>query len=363
MIEFEEESEYSACIKVVGVGGAGGTVVDRVGEWGRDIELLAVNADGAALKRLHLRRKVRIGARLTKGLGCGGNPDTGREAAEQEKKRVGGMLAGADLVFIVAGLGGGTGTGAGPVIAEFASELGAITVAVVTKPFLFEGIKKGDVAEAGIRELRKTCDTLICVPNEKLFAQAGTDSFLLDAFDEANRVLLEGVKAICSLVRSPGLISLDFADVRALLRKSGDASFGVGIGDGKSRGEKAAESALGSVLLQSANISAGRNMLIGISGGQDLRREEVDRISETVSKRVGRQLNVLLGVAIDRELKGKVKVTLVVMGMSPAPEKKPSVVSEESLANLVSGQRVYPGHFEDELDIPTFLRKRRREAQ
>jgi cell division protein FtsZ len=144
LIEFEEESEYSACIKVVGVGGAGGTVVDRVGEWGRDIELLAVNADGAALKRLHLRRKVRIGARLTKGLGCGGNPDTGREAAEQEKKRLGGMLAGADLVFIVAGLGGGTGTGAGPVIAEFASELGAITVAVVTKPFLFEGIKKGE---------------------------------------------------------------------------------------------------------------------------------------------------------------------------------------------------------------------------
>ncbi len=358
MIEFEEESEYSACIKVVGVGGAGGIVVDKMAEWGKDIELLAVNADVAALKSLRLRRKIRIGARLTKGLGCGGNPDTGREAVEQEKKRVGGMLAGADLIFIVAGLGGGTGSGASPVIAEIASETGAITVAVVTKPFLFEGIKKGDVAEAGIGELRKTCDTLICVSNEKLFTQTRTDSFLLDAFDEANRVLLSGVKAISSLVMSPGLISLDFADVRAVLKKSGDAGFGVGIGEGKNRGEKAAESALGSVLLQNANVSAGKNMLVGISGGQDLRQEEVDKISETVLKRVGRQLNVLLGVAIDRELKGKVEVTLVVTGMSPAPEKKPLVVSEESLADLISGQRGYAGHFEDELDIPTFLRKK-----
>lgn len=358
MIEFEEESDYSIHIKVVGVGGAGGIVIDKMLDWGSDLDLMAVDTDASALKQLRVPRKVRIGAQLTKGLGAGGNPDIGRKAIYQERERVKEILTGADLVFIVAGLGGGTGTGAGPFIAELASELGAITVAVVTKPFIFEGARRIDMAEIGLKEFRKVTDTLIPIPNEKLFADVKTDSFLLDAFNAANRMQVDVVKAVVELVGFPGTVNLDFADVRDVLRKSGEASFGVGIGNGKLRGKEAVESALNSPLLKEIDVSSGKNFLISIAGEEDLTQEEVNGISNAISKHVGSQPNKILGVVIDKQLKGKIRLTLVVMGLTPTVEKRQMQVSEKKFSSgFTGGQRVYLGRFEDELDVPTFIRK------
>ena len=363
MIEFDEKLDYGTRIKVIGVGGAGNTVVDKMADWSGDIDVIAINTDVRALKQIRLRRKIRIGARLTNGLGAGGNPEIGRKAVEQEKERVLGMLSGADLVFIVAGLGGGAGTGAGPVIGGLVSEVGAISVGVVTRPFVFEGIRKTEAADAGIKELRKTCDTLITIPNEKLFARAETNSFLLDAFDVANSIILEAVKAICSLVKFPGLINIDFANVREVLRKSGDACFGVGAADGKERARKAAGLALNSPLLQNADISSGKNILVSVAGGENIRREELDDISETLSAKLGKNPNVVMGAAIDKKLGGKVRVTVIVTGLTIITEKKTPEVSEEPLSHFISGRAVYPGQAEDELDIPTFMRKKRSSQQ
>lgn len=360
MIEFEEESDSQVCIKVIGVGGAGGMVVDKIGDWGRGIEILSINTDVMALKQLRLKGRVRIGAKLTKGLGTGGNPDIARKAFQKEKDRVAAMLAGVDLVFIVAGLGGGMGTGASPCIGELASELGAISVGVVTMPFTFEGAKKADLADVGSKELRRVCDTLICIPNERLFGQGKRDSSLLDAFDEANLMLLEALRAFCSLLRPQGLVGLDFAEVRELLRKSGDACFGVGIGAGQERGRMACESALDSPLLEDGSFSTGNKIILSITGGENLRREEIEEISRTLSQRIGQNLDTVLGISVDRLLKSKLRVTVVVTGLSPHAEKKASMVREESLSHFITGQGAYPGHLEDELDIPAFLRKRRR---
>ena len=356
MIEFEEQLDYPMRIKVVGVGGAGCTVTDKMVEWDENIDLLAINTDARALKELRVPRKIRIGAQLTKGLGTGGKPDIGRRAIHTERDRITGFLAGAELVFIVAGLGGGTGTGASPFVAELASEAGALTVAVVTKPFTFEGIKKVNQAEMGLRELREATDTLISIPNEKLFATLKTDSFLLDAFDKADRILLEAVKAICDLVRLPGLINLDLADVRQFLRKSGEAVFGIGLGEGRERAGSAAELALNSPLLENSDISTGKNVLISIVGGENLKREEVDRAVQVISRRAGQ--DIVLRVAVDIQLKKKVKVTLIVTGLSSTPQEKPLHILEKPISNVANGQRVFLGHFENELDVPTFLRKR-----
>jgi cell division protein FtsZ len=260
-------------------------------------------------------------------------------------------------------LGGGTGTGAGPVIGELVSGIGAISVGVVTRPFVFEGIKKAEAADAGIKELRKICDTLITIPNEKLFARTETNSFLLDAFDTANGIIFEAVKAICSLVKFPGLINIDFANVREVLRKSGDACFGVGVADGKERAKKAAGLALNSPLLQNTDISSGKNILVSVTGGENIRREELDCISETLSARLGETPNVVMGAAIDKKLGGKVSVTVIVTGLAITADKKTPGVSGDTLSHFISGQAVHPGHVEDELDIPTFLRKKRRGTQ
>ena len=359
MIELEEEFSYLTKIKVVGIGGAGCTVIDKMLDWEGNIDLLAVNTDARALKELHLPRKIRIGAKLTKALGAGGNPDIGRKAIYNERERIMGLLTGAELVFIVAGLGGGIGTGASPFVAELASEIGAVTVAVVTKPFTFEGIKKVNQAEMGVRELRKTVDTLISIPNEKLFANLKTDSFLLDAFDKADRILLEAVKTICDFARLPGLIDIDFADLRQVLKKSGEAVFGVGIAGGGERGKCAAESALNSPLLQNIDISANRNVLLSIVGGEDLKQEEVDKAVQVISQHAGQ--NIVLGAAVDRQLKKKVKVTLIVTGLTSIAQEKPLPFREKPISGFGSGQRVYLGHFDDELDIPTFMRKRKEE--
>lgn len=358
MIELEEELGYLMRIKVVGVGGAGCMVIDKMLDWEEDIDLLAINTDARALKELRLPRKIRIGGQFTKGMGAGGDPDIGRKAIHKERERIIGFLNGAELVFIVAGLGGGTGTGASPFVAELASEAGAVTVAVVTKPFDFEGTKKVNQAEMGARELGETTDTLISIPNEKLFANLETDSFLLDAFDRADHILLEAVKAICDLVRLPGLINLDFADIRQVLKKSGEAVFGVGIAAGEKRGQRAAESALNSPLLQNIDISAGRNVLVSIIGGEKLTQEEVDTAVQMISRHAGQ--NIVLGVAVDRKLKKKVKVTLIVTGLSSTAQERPLQVLEKPMPNVAGGQRVYLGQFENDLDIPTFLRKRRK---
>jgi len=352
MIEFEEVC-YADRIKVVGVGGAGCTVVDKMHEWSGNIALLAINTDTRALKKLRIPRTIRIGAQLTKGLGSGGNPDIGRKAIYKERERIAGLLKGAELVFIVAGLGGGTGTGASPIVAELASELGAVTVAVVTKPFDFEGTKRITQAEMGEKELKGVVDTIISVSNEKLFTQ--TDSFLLTAFDRANSMLLEAICAICEPVKLPGLINLDFADLRQVLEKAGESAFGVGIAKGEGRASSAAELALKSPMLQNIDLSAVKNVLISISGGEGITQEDVNEITEVVSRCCGQ--NVVLGVTIDKRMKKNVKVTVVATGLSPVVD-----LAEKPSPGFISGKRVYLGHVEDELDIPTFLRKRRRDA-
>ena len=351
MIDIIEEFDYLERIKVVGVGGAGCIVVDKMFDWDESISLLAVNTDARALKKLRLPRKIRIGTGLTKGLGTGGDPDIGRKAIYKERDRIAGMLKGAELVFIVAGLGGGTGTGASPIIAELASNLGAVTMAVVTQPFDFEGTKKMNQAEMGERELKAVVDAIISVPNEKLFTQ--TDSFLLTAFDEANGTLLEAVRAICALAKLSGVINIDFADVKKVLRKAGESVFGVGIGKGGERAKDAVELALSSPLLHTADISSGKNTLVSITGGEDLTQKEVSEITGAISQRSGQ--NIVLGVAVDESLKKKVKVTVIVTGVAPAVKS-----TERVLPDFIGGQKVYLGHVEDELDIPTFLRKKRR---
>jgi cell division protein FtsZ len=318
--EFEERPKSEAKIKVVGVGGAGGNAINRMIDSGLlGMEFIAVNTDSQALAGSRASRRVQIGSRLTQGLGSGALPDVGREAIEEDRDMVRESLAGANMVFVTAGMGGGTGTGAAPVVAELAREAGALTVGIVTKPFQFEGRKRMDQAEAGLRELRDRVDTLIIIPNQRLLSIVMKDTTLVQAFRLADDVLHQATKGISDLIMVPGLVNLDFADVRTIMASMGDAIMGTGMARGEHRAVEAANAAISSPLLEDVSVAGARGILINISGGSDLTLFEVSEATNIVHEAAGEEANIIFGAVVDDSLSGEIRVTVIATGIGARP--------------------------------------------
>jgi cell division protein FtsZ len=317
-MKFELVDSYSqsAVIKVVGIGGGGGNAVNHmVSSSIEGVDFICANTDAQALKSIKARSVIQLGNTLTKGLGAGANPEIGRQAALDDRDRILEVLEGSDMVFITAGMGGGTGTGAAPVIAEIAKEAGILTVAVVTKPFPFEGKKRRDIAEKGIEELSQFVDSLITIPNEKLLPVLGRDVSLISAFAAANDVLLGAVQGIADLITRPGLINVDFADVRTVMAEMGMAMMGTGIGRGPNRAREAAEQAIASPLLEDINQQGARGILVNITGGLDLAIGEFDEVGNVVKEFASDDAVVVIGTVIDPEIQDEVRVTVVATGL------------------------------------------------
>ncbi|MEM7706944.1 MAG: cell division protein FtsZ [Pseudomonadota bacterium] len=381
MFELMESYNQSAIIKVVGVGGGGGNAVRQMVE--ADIEgvdFIVGNTDSQALKSCNVQTALQLGANVTKGLGAGANPEIGRQSALEDRERITEVLDGADMVFITAGMGGGTGTGAAPVVAQLAKEMGILTVAVVTKPFPFEGRRRMSVACQGIDELARHVDSLITIPNEKLLTVLGGDVSLLNAFKAANDVLLGAVQGIAELITRPGLINVDFADVRTVMSEMGMAMMGTGSAKGDDRAIVAAEAAIGSPLLEDVNLSGACGILVNVTAGLDLTMSEFEEVGRTVSEFASDDATVVVGTVIDPSLQDELRVTVVATGLSrdaatqeqpvqlvrnattggveyTATEAEtptaPPVASEPAPAEPATGGESQL----DYLDIPAFLRR------
>jgi cell division protein FtsZ len=320
-ITMDETFKAIAKLKVIGVGGGGGNAVNRMVEAGlSDVEFIAVNTDAAALEKNHAHKRLPIGKKLTNGLGAGACPDIGRQAMEEDRETIKGLLEGADMLFITAGMGGGTGTGGAPVVAEIARELGILTVAIVTRPFIFEGKFRERNATQGIAELRKHVDTMIVIPNQKLLSIVEQKTPLINAFKSADEVLHQGVKGISDIITKPGLVNLDFADVRTVMKGMGDALMGTGYasGDDPNRAVIALEGAIHSPLLDDISIAGARGMLINITGGEDITMYEVCEAAEAAHNTVGENAdtNIIWGVVTDPEMKGQIKITVIATGFN-----------------------------------------------
>ncbi len=378
MFEFDESIDQMAKIKVIGVGGGGGNAVNTmilssVG----GVEFIAANTDAQALKASRAPMKIQLGTKLTKGLGAGANPEVGREAALEDKARLAELLEGADMVFIAVGLGGGTGTGAAPIIAEVAKEIGALTVGVVTKPFSREGKQRQKKAEEGVERLKEIVDSLIVVPNDRLLGLAGKNMSILDAFKPADDVLRQAVQGISDLITTSGLINVDFADVRAIMSARGMAMMGIGIAEGERRAVEAAQRAISSPLLEEIDISGARGVLVNISGSSSMTMEEFDEASRIIHEKVHEDADIIIGLVINEDLGDRIKVTAIATGFGDSFEKGRRQVDELKGRNVSSmkidrdlptfirdrqkdmprGMR-NPINEEQEFDIPTFLRKR-----
>lgn len=341
MFEFEENLAQNAKIKVIGVGGGGGNAVNTmIRSQLEGVEFIAANTDVQALKHSQATIKLQIGAQATKGLGAGANPDVGRQAAMEDEAQVAEVLGNADLVFITCGMGGGTGTGAAPVIARVAKELGALTVGVVTKPFAFEGKKRARHAEVGVEELRDNVDTLITIPNEKLLSVAGKDTPMLDTFKRADEVLLQAVKGISDLITIPGLINLDFADVRTIMGEMGMALMGSGTGEGENRAMEAAQKAISSPLLENVSINGATGIIINISGPADMTLFEVNEASKMIQQEAHEEANIIFGAVIDEKLKEKLRVTVIATGFNKQ-QKRVAAVPATTLPKYQNGQMGY----------------------
>ncbi|WP_353242972.1 cell division protein FtsZ [Providencia sp.] len=378
------ELTNDAVIKVIGVGGGGGNAVEHmVRERIEGVEFFAVNTDAQALRKTAVGQTIQIGTGITKGLGAGANPEVGRNAAEEDREALRNALDGADMVFIAAGMGGGTGTGAAPVVAEVAKELGILTVAVVTKPFNFEGKKRMAFAEAGITELSKHVDSLITIPNDKLLKVLGRGISLLDAFGAANDVLKGAVQGIAELITRPGLMNVDFADVRTVMSEMGYAMMGSGVARGEDRAEEAAEMAISSPLLEDIDLSGARGVLVNITAGFDLRLDEFETVGNTIRAFASDNATVVIGTSLDPEMHEELRVTVVAtgIGMDKRPEitlvsnkmsqqasmeqryqqmqNSMSSLTEEkpAAAKVVNDQNTQTNKEPDYLDIPAFLRK------
>lgn len=334
MFEPMMEMSNDAVIKVIGVGGGGGNAVEHmVRESIEGVEFITVNTDAQALRKTAVSTVIQIGSDITKGLGAGANPQVGRESAMEDREAIKAELEGSDMVFIAAGMGGGTGTGAAPVIAEIAKELGILTVAVVTKPFSFEGKKRMAFAEAGIEELSKHVDSLITIPNEKLLKVLGRGISLLDAFAKANDVLRNAVQGIAELITRPGLINVDFADVRTVMSEMGHAMMGSGVATGEDRAEEAAEMAISSPLLEDIDLAGARGVLVNITAGYDMRLDEFETVGNTVKAFASDNATVVIGSSMDPEMSGELRVTVVATGIGT--ERKPDI----TLLSASSGQK------------------------
>ena len=359
-----------ARIKVIGVGGGGGNAVNRMIEAGIDnVEFIVANTDVQALKRSLAPTKIQLGDKLTKGLGAGANPNIGRDAALEDTNKIIEVLEGADMVFVTAGLGGGTGTGAAPIIASLATELHALTVGVVTKPFPFEGRRRMQQAELGLHELRACVDTVITIPNERLLNAVDKNATLSDAFKIADDVLRQGVQGISDLITITGLINVDFADVKTVMQGMGIALMGVGYASGERRAIEATQNAINSPLLEEATIHGAKGVLINITGGTDLRLFEVNEASTLIREAADENANIIFGAVIDENMRDEMKITVIATGfdreaqslvqpavvphiMSHPPQRyTPRQIDELPRPNIGSGRA-------DDFDVPTFIRKK-----
>jgi cell division protein FtsZ len=342
MIQFEIENSGNAKMKVIGVGGAGGNAVNRMIFAGlQGVEFIALNTDCQALNKCSAATKIQIGSRVTKGLGSGGDPDIGRRSAEESRDAIEEIVQGADMVFVTAGMGGGTGTGAGPVVAEVAKKAGALTVAVVTKPFIFEGRRRTRQAEEGIAEIRKQADTVITIPNQRLLQVVAKDTPLLDAFGVADEILLKATRGISDLITRPGEINLDFADVRTIMSEKGDAIMGTGSATGDNRAKEAAQRALRSPLLDDVSIAGARGLLINVTGSPLMTLAEVCDAANTICEASGSDANVIFGTAIDETLSEEIRVTVIATGLGQRAEH-----TEERSAERLDETRTNPNPFQ-----------------
>jgi len=375
--EFMDTQSQSAVIKVIGVGGGGGNAVEHMLEENLDgVDFICVNTDAQALKNSSAKTAIQIGNNITKGLGAGASPEIGRESALEDRERIQELLAGTDMIFITAGMGGGTGTGGAPIVAQIAKEMGILTVAVVTRPFSFEGKKRKDVANDGIEELKGFVDSLITIPNEKLLSVLGKDVSLLDAFKAGNDVLLGAVQGIAELITRPGLINVDFADVRTVMSEMGMAMMGAGKSSGEARAREAAEAAIASPLLEDVNLSGARGILVNVTAGMDMSIGEFEEVGNTVKEFASDNATVVVGTVIDPEMSGELRVTVVATGLGSgvavAKGEQPLKVVEKTntgdvdygqldkptvIRNKVAGDRFENEAGMDYLDIPAFLRR------
>ncbi|MCL4542256.1 MAG: cell division protein FtsZ [Deltaproteobacteria bacterium] len=393
MLEFVENNELSAKIKVVGIGGGGSNAVDTMIKAGLSgAEFIIANTDAQALKASVSNVKIQLGEKITKGLGAGANPEIGKQSAIEDRDRIREILSGSDMVFITAGLGGGTGTGGAPIIAELAKEIGALTVAVVTKPFFFEGSKRMKQAEEGLLELRSVVDTVITIPNQRLLAVAGKSTSIVDAFKKVDDVLLQAVKGISDLINIHGLVNVDFADVRTIMSEMGMALMGTGTAEGDNKALEAAQKAISSPLLEDISIEGAMGLLINVAGGLDMTLFDVNEAAERVKSEAHPDANIIFGAVIDEALADKMMLTVIATGfgresynkeknakniikqISPVPIFNPPVDKNLEAVNInKSGQSINEkdnneyversGDYEEEdydsekYDIPTFLRK------
>ena len=336
-------------IKVIGIGGGGGNAVNRMIEAKLGgVKYISVNTDAQVLAFSNAEYKIQIGSSITKGLGSGSNPDIGRKAVEEDKDKISKTLQGADMVFITAGMGGGTGTGGAPLVAQISKDLGALTVGVVTKPFSFEGRKRMQQAEEGIKLLKEKVDTLIVIPNDKLLQVVGRNTSILDAFKVSDEVLLQGIQGITDIIVQAGLINVDFADVKMIIEDAGSAIMGVGRSSGEDRAIKAAEKAISSPLLDTT-IEGAKGILFNISGSPNLTLYEVNEAAEIIAKAANPEANIIFGAVIDPELKDEIKITVIAAGFDKM-EKRKEV--EELREISLSKEKI---NYND-LEIPTFLR-------
>jgi cell division protein FtsZ len=362
MFELVDSIHQSAVIKVIGVGGGGGNAVKHmIANKVEGVEFICANTDAQALKDIDARTVLQLGSTMTKGLGAGANPEVGRQAAMEDRERIAEVLRGADMVFIAAGMGGGTGTGGAPVIAEVARELGILTVAVVTKPFPFEGRKRMAIADAGIKELGERVDSLITIPNEKLLSVLGKQTSLLDAFKAANNVLLGAVQGIADLIIRPGMVNVDFADVRTVMSEMGLAMMGTGRASGENRAREAAEAAIRSPLLEDVNLQGARGILVNITAGIDLSLGEYSEVGSIIEEFASGDATVVVGTVIDPEMSNELRVTVVATGLgmvgqatTPAPKE---VAKPAATKVVIDNTRRSSGQIDySALDRPAHLR-------
>jgi cell division protein FtsZ len=348
-LKLADETRTGARIKVVGVGGGGGNAVNRMVQVGLDgVEFVVANTDMQALQGNAAPMKIQIGARLTKGLGAGADPNVGREAALEDTDSLIQALTGADMVFVTTGLGGGTGTGAAPIIASLASELGALTIAVVTKPFKFEGKKRQAQAERGLAALRECVDTIITIPNERLLSIVQRGTTLPEAFATADDVLRQAIQGISDLILVPGLINLDFADVKTIMSGMGLAMMGTGIMSGENRTIEAAKAAISSPLLEGASVAGARGVIINVTGGPDLSLMEVNDASMLIHEAAHEEANIIFGAVVDPALDGRVKVTVIATGFDPAE----SHVAEPAPTQTPVDLQQYTAHLKEKVEAP-----------
>jgi len=362
MFVLADTENQGAVIKVIGVGGGGGNAVAHMVATGIEgVDFICLNTDAQALKHAKVKVGLQIGCNITKGLGAGADPEVGRQAAMEDRDRIIEMIEGSDMLFITAGMGGGTGTGAAPVVAQVAKELGILTVAVVTRPFDMEGSKRHASAEHGIAELSRHVDSLITIPNQKLLTVLGGDVTLLDAFKAANQVLQGAVQGIAELITRSGMINVDFADVRTVMAETGMAMMGSGSARGENRARDAAEAAVSSPLLEDVNLSGAHGLLINVTAGPDLRTSEFSVVGDTVKAYASEDANVVVGCVIDPEMREEIRVTVVATGIGrPTAQSQQPAQTDSRKMTSIAGSRAPRGvPTLDDLHVPTYIRNQR----